>query len=92
MAIGQKPTEPLIALMNADIPKAAARLLLDPTFLSVSSVKISGKNLPPDRAARLGGDLTARSYFRQKLGLLVFPSAAGGLLHRRRWLFLLSLV
>jgi len=30
MAIGETPSEPLIALMNTDIPKAAARLLSDP--------------------------------------------------------------
>ncbi len=50
MAIGETPSEPLTALMNTDTQKTVAKLLSGTQiFLSVSSVKISGKDFPPDR-------------------------------------------
>src|SRR6476646_883696 len=56
LAIGEIPSEPLIALMELMRGKQSSGSLSIRALLSVSSVKISGKRFPPARAACPGGN------------------------------------
>jgi hypothetical protein len=56
LAIGEIPSEPLAALMEIMRGKQPTGYLSIRFFLSVPSVKISGKELSADRAACPGGN------------------------------------